>query len=158
MLLPRPATPLIMLAALTAAAGATAGASTPPVRSRPRALNGSYQTRVDSEFQSGALNGVWRLRLKTGAYTFNHTGGSSRNVIVSGVYAVSGRRVTFRDRSTACSAKPGSGGCRFLGCRKPATYSFNLTRNRLTFVRVRDPNTDCELPVVLGASGFKRII
>jgi hypothetical protein len=43
-------------------------------------LNGVYKTRVESEFQSGALNGVWRLALDHGAYTFNYTGNASKNV------------------------------------------------------------------------------
>jgi hypothetical protein len=153
----RLATPLVTLAALSAAACATAGAVTSTVRDSPNKLNGVYKTRVDSEFQSGALNGVWRLRLDNDAYTFNYTGKSSRNVIISGVYVVSGRRITFRDRSAACSAKPDSGGCRFLGCRKPSTYTFTLTTKKLTFARVRDPNMNCELPVVLLASGFQRV-
>jgi hypothetical protein len=100
---------------------------------------------------------VWRLRLHNGGYTFNYTGRSSKNVIIFGVYMVSGRRITFRDHSGACSAQPGSGGCRFLGCRHRATYTFTLTRKRLTFARVRDPNTNCELPVVLLSSGFHRV-
>lgn len=153
----RLATPLVVLAALTAFACATAGAVTSAVRHRPRKLNGVYQTRVNSEFQSGALNGVWRLRLENGAYTFNYTGKSSKNVIISGVYMASGRRITFKDHRAACSAKPGSGGCRFLGCRNPATYTFTLTRNKLTFARVRDPNTNCELPVVLLSGEFHRV-
>ncbi len=152
----RLATPFVVLAALTASACATAGTVKSTVRARPQTLNGVYQTRVDSEFHSGALNGVWRLRLDNGAYTFNYTGKSSKNVIISGVYMATGRRITFRDRSTACSAKPGSGGCRFLGCRNPATYTFTLTRRKLTFAIVRDPNTNCELSLVL-LQGFRRV-
>jgi hypothetical protein len=101
------------------------------------------------------LNGVWRLRLDNGAYTFNYTGMTSKNVIISGVYADSGTRINLKDHSPACSAKPGSGGCRFLGCRKAATYPFTLTRNTLAFAR--HPNTDCELPVVLLSGQFHRV-
>lgn len=146
----------IVLAALTTSACATAGALAPEGRDAPHRLKGTFQTRVDSEFHSGALNGVWRLRLDNGAYTFHHTGRSSKNVIISGVYMAGGRRITFRDRSAACSAKPGSGGCRFLGCRSPGTYKFRVRRKTLTFARVRDPNRNCELPVVLLASWFHR--
>jgi hypothetical protein len=148
---------VVVLAALAASACATAGAATSTVRGSPHTLNGVYQTRVDSEFQSGALNGVWRLRLDHGAYTFNYTGKASKNVIISGVYMTSGRRITFRDHSAACSSMPGSGGCRFFGCPRPATYTFMLTRQKLTFARVRDPNVNCELPVVPLASGFHRV-
>jgi hypothetical protein len=148
---------VVVLAALAASGCATAGAATSTLHRSPHTLNGVYQTRVDSEFQSGALNGVWRLRLDNGAYTFNYTGKAAKNVIISGVYTTSARRITFRDHSAACSSMPGSGGCRFFGCRSPATYTFTLTRKRLTFARVRDPNVNCELPVVLLASGFHRI-
>jgi hypothetical protein len=119
-------------------------------------LNGAYRTHVDSEFHSGALNGVWRLRLDDGTYTLRHTGKTSKNVIITGVYRTRGRRITFRDRSTACSARPGSGGCRFLGCRRPAIYRLKLTQKKLALARLRDKNTNCELPVVL-PDGFSRI-
>jgi hypothetical protein len=56
----------------------------------------------------------------------------------------------------ACSAKPGSGGCRFLGCRSPATYTYTLTGRGLMFDRVRDPNRNCELAVVLLSGEFHR--
>jgi hypothetical protein len=150
-------TALAVLGTFTASACAAAGAVTSTVRDSPRTLNGTYQTRVDSEFQSGALNGVWRLRLHNRRYTLNYSGKPSKNVIISGVYTVTGRRITFSDHRTACSAKPGSGGCRFLGCRSPATYTFTLTRKRLIFARVRDPNMNCELPLVLVASWFHRV-
>jgi hypothetical protein len=152
----RPGTSLVVLAALTASACATAGAVTFTGSDNPQRLSGTYRTRVDSEFHSGALNGVWRLRLGNGAYTLHYTGRSSKNAIVSGVYRAVGRRITFRDHSFACSAKPGSGGCRFLGCRHRATYTFRLTRKKLTFARVRDPDTNCELPVVLLSGTFHR--
>jgi len=153
----RLAAPLVALTGLAACACATAGAVTSTVGDSPPALNGIYQTRVDSEFQSGALNGGWKLRLDDGAYTFNHTGRSAKNVIISGVYKVAGRRITFKDRSAACSAKPGSGGCRYLGCAHPGTYTFTRTREGLSFAKLRDPNTDCELPVVLLSGGFHRV-
>ncbi len=144
----RLATQLVVLAALTASGCG---------RDSPQKLSGVYQTRVNSEFQSGALNGVWRLRLDNGEYTFNYTGKSSKNVIISGRYMDTGRRITFKDHSAACSAKPGSGGCRFLECRNPATYTFTLTSNRLAFATVHDPNVDCELPVVLLSGEFHRV-
>jgi hypothetical protein len=46
--------------------------------------------------------------------------------------------------------------CRFLGCRRPAIYTFTLTQNRLALVRLRDENRNCELPRVL-AGGFYRV-
>jgi hypothetical protein len=146
----------VALSAVIMSACASAGARPSVVRDAPHTLNGVYRTRVDSEFQSGALNGVWRLRLDTGAYTLRHTGKVSKNVIISGVYTTSGRQITFRDRSAACSARPGSGGCRFLRCRRPASYRFTLTDNKLVLARLRDKNTDCELPVVL-PEGFHRV-
>jgi hypothetical protein len=79
----------------------------------------------------------------------------SKNVIISGVYTTSAKRITFRDHSGACSAKRGSGGCRFLVCRHPATYTFTLAGNKLAFSRLRDPNTDCELPVVLAGEFYR---
>ena len=148
-------TATVVLSALTASACATAGAS-PPARDPPNKLNGVYRTHVHDGFQSGALNGVWTLRLDNGAYTFNYAGKTSKNVIVSGLYAITGRQITFRDHSAACSAKPGSAGCRYLGCRKPATYTFKLTGKELAFTRLRDRNTNCELPIVL-ASVFRRV-
>jgi hypothetical protein len=119
-------------------------------------LNGIYKTSVETRTLSGALNGVWRLTLHDGSYTFNYTGRTSKNVIISGIDVIAGHQITLRDRSGACSAKPGSGGCRYLSCRKPATYTFELAGHKLTFSRVRDPNTDCELPVVL-ANAFQRV-
>jgi hypothetical protein len=150
------ASPFVVLAALTASSCSTAGAATSAVRDAPLKLNGAYRTHIDSEFESGALNGVWRLRLGNGAYTFNYTGRTFKNVIISGVYTVSSRRITFRDRSSACSEKSSSGGCQIFGCRKPATYRFTLIQKRLSFARLRDQNTDCELPVVL-AGEFHRV-
>lgn len=150
------ASAVVALLVLIVSACATAGAGSSVVRDTPHKLNGVYRTRVDSEFHSGALNGVWRLRLDNGAYTLNYTGKTSKNVIIAGVYTISGRRITFRDRSTACSARPGSGGCRFLGCRRPAIYTFTLTQSKLTLARLRDENTNCELPLVLPA-GFYRV-
>jgi hypothetical protein len=146
---------VVVLSALTASGCATAGASTTAVRDRPQQLNGVYRTRVVSGFQSGALNGVWRLRFANPAYTLNYTGMTSKNVIIAGVYTVSASRITFRDHGGACSAKRGSGGCQFLGCRHPATYTFTLAGNKLTFSRLRDPNTDCELPVVLAGEFYR---
>jgi hypothetical protein len=150
------AIPLVVLAVLIGSACATAGAPTSTVRGALLKLNGVYRARVESEFQSGALNGVWRLRLDNGVYTFNYTGTTAKHVIISGVYTAEGRRITFRDHSTACSAKPGSGGCRFLGCREPATYRFTLIPNKLVFARLRDRNMNCELPLVL-SSEFHRV-
>lgn len=150
------AIPFVVLTGLTASACATAGAFTSATRDAPLKLNGVYRTRVDSEFQSGALNGVWRLRLNNGAYTFNYSGKTLKNVIISGVYTTKARRITFRDRTAACSEKSGSGGCRIFGCREPATYRFTLTQDKLTLARFRDHNTYCELPVVL-PYGFHRV-
>ena len=150
------ASAVVALSVLIMSACASAGASPSVIRDAPHKLNGVHGTRVDSEFHSGALNGVWRLRLDNGAYTLRHTGKTSKNVIISGVYTTSGRRITFRDRSAACSARPGSGGCRFLRCRRPAIYRFTLTNNKLALARVRDKNTNCELPVVL-PEGFHRV-
>ena len=110
--------------------------------------------------QSLSIRGVERRvdsPARTAAPTpFNYTGKTSKNVIVSGVYTISGRQITFKDHSAACSAKPGTGGCRDLACRKPGTYTFELTGKKLGFTRLRDPNTNCELPVVL-ASAFHRV-
>lgn len=147
---------VIALSVLIASACATAAAIPSVGRDTPHKLNGVYRTRVDSEFQSGGLNGVWRLRLDNGTYTFNYTGKTFKNVIISGVYTARRSRITFRDHSAACSEKSSSGGCRIFGCREPATYRFTLTRNKLTFARLRDQNTDCELPVVL-PSPFHRV-
>lgn len=138
-----------VLAALTASACGAAHASAPAVHKAAGSLNGIYKTRVETRALSGALNGVWRLTLHKGGYTFNYTGRTSKNVIISGIDVIDGHKITLRDRSGACSAKPGSGGCRYLDCRRPGTYTFNRAAQKLTFSRLRDPDTACELPVVL---------
>lgn len=145
-----------MLAALTVSGCAAANANAPPVQQPDRSLNGIYKTTVETHALSGALNGVWRLTLHDDGYTFNYTGKTSKNVIIAGIDMIAGHEITLRDRSGACSAKPGSGGCRYLACRKPGTYTFKLVARTLTFSRVRDPNTDCELRVVL-ATTFQRV-
>jgi hypothetical protein len=145
-----------VLAAVAVSGCAAANASVPAVQKPAGSLKGIYKTTVETHALSGALNGVWRLTFHDGGYTFNYTGKISKNVIISGVDVIAGREITLRDRSGACSAKPGSGGCRYLTCRKAATYTFKLAGRTLTFSRVRDPNTDCELPVVL-ANAFHRV-
>jgi hypothetical protein len=67
-------------------------------------LNGIYKATVETRPLSGALNGMWRLTLHKGGYTFNYTGRTSKNVIISGIDAIDGNRITLRDRSGACSA------------------------------------------------------
>jgi hypothetical protein len=145
-----------VLAGLAASGCAAANATAPAVQNTARSPNGIYKARVETRALSGALNGVWRLTLHGRGYTFNYTGRISKNVIISGNDVIAGHTITFRDHRGACAAKPGSGGCRYLACRKPATYTFKLAGRRLTFSRVRDPNSDCELPVVL-ANRFQRV-
>lgn len=144
------------IAALTTSACAAAAGSTLAAPNATSKLNGVFKTRVANSAHSGALNGVWRLRLRSdGVYTFNYTGRTSKNVIISGAYVIAGHTITFRDRSMACSARPGSGGCRYFGCRKPGRYVYKLSGPTLTFVKVQDRNTNCELPVAL-AGKFRR--
>ena len=140
---------IVVLAALTTSACATAGASTRSAAKTSGRPSGVYTAQVSTKALSGALNGRWFLWLHGGSYTFNYTGKTSDNVIVSGVYTITGHHVTFKDRSGACTAKPGSGGCRYLGCRKAATYAFKLSGSKLEFTEVHDPNAQCELPIVL---------
>jgi hypothetical protein len=145
-----------VLAALAASGCAAASATAPAAQKAAGSLRGIYQTKVETRALAGALNGVWRLTLHDGGYTFNYSGRTSKNVIISGIDVIAGHQITLRDRSGACSAKPGSGGCRYLACRKPAIYSFKRAGQKLTFSRVRDRNSDCELPVVL-AYAFHRV-
>jgi hypothetical protein len=145
------------IAALTMSACAAAAGSTVAAPSAPSKLNGLYKTRITNSPHYGALNGVWRLRFRSdGTYTFNYTGQRSKNVIISGPYVIVGHAITLRDRSMACSAKPGSGGCRYLGCPKPVRYAYKLRGQALTFAKVQDRNTNCELPAVL-AGKFRRV-
>jgi hypothetical protein len=131
----------------------TVGGATSDV---PAKLNGVYKTRIDSEQYSGAFNGVWRLRLQSnGAYILSRT---SKSVMISGSYEITGHTITFTDRGVQCTARPGSGGCRYFECRKPGRYSYKLSGQTLAFTEIYDQANYCERPeVLIGGGGFRRI-
>jgi hypothetical protein len=70
-------------------------------------------------------------------YSFNYTGQTLKNVIISGTYSAAGDTITLRQRSAACSSKSRDG-CRFIGCRAAGTYRFATTNGTLSFALVDD--------------------
>lgn len=144
-----------LVLALSVSACAAATGSPLAGQSVPAKLSGLYKTRIEHSARSGALNGVWSLRLRNGTYTFKYTGRIAKNVIMSGLYVTDGDMITLKNRTGACSSER-PGGCGFLSCPKPGRYSFKLTGHSLTFTKLQDANPSCVRPVVL-AGEFRRV-
>lgn len=121
-----------------------------------QSLNGIYKTALHTTALGGALNGTWKLRLQDHTYTFNYTGKTSKNVIISGNYATSGHKITFKQRSAACSSKSPHG-CGLIGCQRSGTYTFKLGAAKLSFAVARGSNPDCGSRRVVLARSFHKI-
>lgn len=118
-------------------------------------LNGRYTTEIASTAFRSALRGTWRMTLRGGSYTFTFTGMTAKNVIISGGYTIAKGRITFKERSAACSSMTASGGCApIMGCRGAGTYRFRLNGPTLSFVRVRDPR--CAYRNIVLSGRFRR--
>jgi hypothetical protein len=150
-----PATAATLVLALSVSACAVASGSPLPSQSVPPQLSGLYKTRIEHRAHSGAMNGVWSLRLRNGTYTFKYTGRIAKNVIISGLYVTDGHTITLKNRTGACSSKR-PGVCGVLSCPKRGRYSFKLIGQILTFTKLQDANPNCERPVVL-AGTFRRV-
>ena len=119
-------------------------------------VSGAYQSEVSSRAFGGAVNGTWRLTLRRGIYTFRFTGHALKNVIISGHYSLTGGRITFHEKTAACSSQMASGGCAaILDCRGGGVYRFELSGRVTDFVKVRDPQCPSR-PVVLSGRFHRR--
>jgi hypothetical protein len=126
-----------------------------PGASSAHVVSGAYQSEVSNSAFSGAVNGRWRLTLRGGTYTFRFTGHILKKVILTGRYSLMGRRITFHEKTAACSSQRASGGCAaLLRCRGAGVYRVNLSGRELNFVKVSDPQ--CASRRIVLSGGFHR--
>jgi hypothetical protein len=143
-------------ALFTAGCGSSGNASGATTGVAASALRGTYKTTIETTALGGELSGNWKVRFQPGTYTLNFTGKTDKNVIISGPYEISGKRITFRQREAACSSKSRNG-CRLINCRGAGTYTFELIRLKLSFDTIRGSKPDCELRRVLLAGNFGKV-
>ncbi len=91
-------------------------------------LSGKYKTTIKGDHAAGGqLNGTWVLDFTRKAYTVSDNG----KLVIRGRDSIKHGQITLHDKSGS-DACPGAG-----------TYKFTLSRNKVKFTLINDPNPAC---------------